>query len=294
MRFRYIYVFPPLAVFREVQACYRRAAFCFDWIRVEDLSDWSPKRSEWKDPGNCIVFWGCHPRIPDGRAAKCALRYTESAGPVQGLIVNQRAEMECIALLGKVPDIVFVGTPAVKTILEPFCRKVVVAPIGYDAVVMGIPDWSRPKHGDVCFHGTPVGRRTWLIPILKSRLGSRFQVISKMGRSRQEAVNRCKAALYVGHSEEPGFPGMRLWQAVATSAALITEARDAWPAVPGRHYIAIPPARENDPEAFIGDLEKALQQPLLEIARMAHEELSKYTIEKCIADYVVPEIEKLS
>lgn len=279
-----ICVFPELPVFSETMECYRRAAARLGCVRVEDASTWSWRRPEWQDPTNVILFWGRPGEIPAPRRARCALRYTESSGPPEGLIPNQKAEQDWLQKNGRAFDVVFVGTPAVKAYVESFCKKTVAAPIGYDAGTMGIPDWNAKKSRELCFYGSFMGRRQWIIPFLGSRLGHRFHMVHKFGRLRQKTLNGSRAILYVGHSKEPGFPGLRLWQAIATSAALVTEDRDAWPAIAGRHYVPIPEAREDNPEELAASIESALDQPLQDIARTAHEELSPYTVDRCLKD----------
>lgn len=281
---RLLIVFQDLPVFSEVIECYGRAAARLGSVSIAVSDEWSADRREWADPENIILFWGGHPSIPPGRRARCALRYTESSGAPDGLIPNQRVELEWLEANGRAFDIVFVGTPAVKAAVESHCKRTVAVPIGYDAGAMGIPDWDAKKVRDFTFYGSLMGRRQWIIPLLKKTFGSRISIVHKFGRIRQKALNCARTILYVGHSVEPGFPGMRLWQAIATSAALVTEDRDAWPAVPWRHYIPIPNAREEAPGEFIASMENALHNDLGAIAKRAHEELSTYTVDRCIAD----------
>jgi len=286
---RLICVFQELPVFAEVAECHRRASERLGFVRIDNARSWSAHRREWDDPENVILFWGGHPGIPPVRRARCALRYTESSGSRDGLISNQQAEQGWLEKNGKAFDVVFVGTPAVKVHFEPFCKKTVAAPIGYDAGTMGLPDWNAQKSFGLCFYGSLMGKRQWIVPFLQKRLGSRFSLIHKFGMPRQNVLNRSRGVLYVGHSSEPGFPGLRLWQAMATSAALVTEDRDAWPAVPWRHYVPIPEAREDDPEKLVTSLENALSQPLVDVARKAHEELAPYTVDRCLSEYVMKE-----
>jgi hypothetical protein len=286
---RLIVVFQDLPVFSEAMECHRRAAARLGFVCIEESGAWAANRLEWNDPGNVILFWGGHPQIPSNRRARCALRYTESSGPPEGLIPNQRAEQDWLVKNGRAFDVVFVGTPGVKAAVEQNCKRTVAVPIGYDAGTMGIPDWNAKKSRELCFYGSLMGRRQWIIPFLGSRLGHRFHMVHKFGRLRQKTLNGSRAILYVGHSKEPGFPGLRLWQAIATSAALVTEDRDAWPAIAGRHYVPIPEAREDNPEELAASIESALDQPLQDIARKAHEELSTYTVDRCLSDYVMKE-----
>jgi len=88
---------------------------------------------------------------------------------------------------------------------------------------------------------------------------------------------------------------MRLWQSIASSAALISERRDAWPAVPGKHYVSIEPATKTNLRRFLSELDYVLNHyPLEDMAKLAHEELSLYTIDRCMEEYVVPATKGLS
>lgn len=284
----YVHVFPPDKVFLESRECYRAAAARLGWMSVEGPEGWTPGRADWADPAVMAVFWARLPELPAGRSAKVAFRYTESVGKPEALIVNQRADMDGFMPRAGEPDLVLVGNPAAAEFMRPFCRRVAHAPIGYEPEVMGTPDWSARKDFDLLFYGTMVGRREWIIPAVEERLGGGFVRIGCFGAERKAEVERAKAVLHVGHSGETSFPGMRLWQAVATSAALITERRDAWPAAEGRHYVGLPVAERERMDVFLDALTEALNASHAEIARRAHEDLSRYTVERCMEEFVVP------
>jgi len=285
---RYIQVFPPVAHYSEVFDCYRAASARLDWLSAETWATWSADRPEWQDPDTTVVFWSyiSLPRIlemiPPKRSAAIALRYSESIGEADKLNPGL-AEVLKIFMSGMGAfDAVLVGSPSAEKFLKPYCRKIAVDPIGYDPGVMGTPDWDRAKTHDLIFYGSPYGRREWILPALQRHFGKRLLFVQKTiyGKKRKRLCDRCRATLYVGHSEEIAVPGFRIWQAVATSAALVTEAADAWPAVAGVHYVGIPTARKDHMDEFIEGIEKALLLPLGAIARRAHADLSKYTIEK--------------
>lgn len=290
----YVHLFPTDKVFLETRECYRAAAGRIGWMSVGNPEDWPPDGPDWKDPGIMAVFWARLPALPADRAAKVAFRYTESVGKPELLIGNQRADMDGFMPRAGEPDLVVVGNPAAADFMRPFCRRVVHAPIGYERDVMGAPDWSAEKSFDLSFYGTMVGRREWIIPAVEERLGGRFVRIGCFGAERKAVVERSKAVLHVGHSGETSFPGMRLWQAVATSAVLVTERRDAWPAVEGRHYVGLPAAERERPGVFVDALVEALKAPYHEVAGRAHEELSRYTVERCMEEFVVPATAGLS
>jgi len=295
---RYIYVFPPSVLFDEVAECYRRAGRRLGWMTVEnEINLWIPTRKDWYDPETVVVFWGGLPEIiPPQRKAKCVFHYIESipTGDPQKMIGPQREWLERHLKRAKEPDLFLIGTPSAQAFLAPLCNKVALMPIGYDPTVMGVPNWNCPKIFDVGFCGTVIGRREWIIPALKKRFGRRFLEISPntrplVGRNRSNMYDLCRAELYIGHSEDIGV-GLRLWQALPSSAAFVTEDRDAWPAVLGRHYIGVPHARAECPDVLVDDLEQALKLPLADIARAAHEDLSKYTVERCFEEFLVPAV----
>lgn len=286
--FHYVHIFPRDKVFNEIEQCYRLAAWRMPWMSVELLSLWSVDRPAWGDPRLLLIFWGTLPRLPLGRNVRVAHRYTESAGAIAGLIKNQQRIMVDFMERSQEPDLVLVGSPAIYELLRPHCRQISIYPIGYDPDIMGVPDWAKPKAFDVGFHGTLIGRREIAIPYLQSRLGRRLLKIEEFGRARKEALDGCRADLHIGHSQEPSFPGMRLWQAAATSAAIVTERRDTWPAQDGCQCLALPPFDPEDPDRFLAGLESVLQLPLGELARAAHGHLEQFRIERCMRDFLVP------
>jgi len=285
---RYIHVFPPVAHYSEAYACYRAASARLDWLSAETWTTWSASRPEWQDPNVAVIFWSyislphILQMIPPKRAAAIALWYSESIGEAGKLNPGLGEVLRVFMGHMKMFDAVFVGTPSAEKFLRPHCRKITVDPLGYEPEVMGTPDWSKPKDHDLVFYGSPYGRREWILPALDKHFGKRMLLVpnATYGIERKRLCDGCRAILHVGHSEELSVPKFRLWQAVATSAALVAETGDAWPAVPGRHYVELPMAKQDHMGEFVEEIEKALRLPLEAIARKAHEDLSKYTIER--------------
>lgn len=287
--FHYIHIFKPVSVFAETRACYALAAKRLGWMSVDDGLEWNRDRAEWRDPEVMLIFWGFLPEVPEGRSAALGIRYTESIGSPSDLIENQRAEQErLVALSGKL-DIVFTGAPSNLCFIDKFCRRTALMPAGYEAAVMGMPDWSASKKHDLAVYGTEAGRRQWIMPALRQRFGERLLDIQAYGAGRKAALDTCRAVLYVGHSSEAAFPGMRLWQAISSSAALITERRDAWPAVPGKHFLEVEPAVQGNSDLFVDAVDRELAgKDLRAVAVDAHDHLSEYTAERCMEEYLVP------
>lgn len=285
---RYIHIFPPVAHYMEVFECYRAASARVRWLSAEIWPTWSAERPEWQDKENAVILWSyislSHilKMIPPKRAATLALNYSESVGDETKISPGLAEVLRTFKASMKNFDYVIAGNPSAARSLAPYCRRVVVHPAGYDAETMGRPDWSAPKEHDLVFYGSPYGRREWILPELVRHFGKRLLVVTRgpFGIERKCLCDKARAILHVGHSDELGTPGFRIWQAVASSAALIAENRDAWPAVHGKHYVAIVPAQKGRIDVFIKDIEKALLLPLKDIARKAHAELGAFTVEK--------------
>lgn len=288
----YRHVFPTSPVFTEISACYQAAAERLGWMSVDALEGWNPERPEWGDMSLAVIFWGKLPEVLPDRRCLLATRYTESVGQLHDLVEGQQRHLLSTVALTEKLDLLIGGSPTVSKFFGPHCKNVAHAPIGYDPVVMGTPDWEAKKSGDLVFRGTPVGRREWILPLMEKRFGLRYSRLLAFGEERKYIMDRRRVDLYIGHSEEPSFPGMRLWQSIASSTALLTEPRDAWPAKAGVDYIELPLADQQNPEPFLGAIEAALDSDLEKIARAAHRHLSKYTVDLCMHHFVIPAIEK--
>jgi hypothetical protein len=263
---------------------------------VDDLDAWLVERPEWFIPEFVLIFWALLPdQVPAKRTAAYAFRYTESAGDSELLAETQVAAMMQFAFRASEPDIVFFGNPVIADYWSRLCRAVAICPSGYEREVLGIPNWEAPKSQDLTFYGSDIGRRPWILEAVSRKFGNRFLRMGDYGFRRKRHLDASRADLYVGHSSDYAFPGTRLWHAIASSAALISERRDAWPAIPGRHYVELEPADIGNPEVFIGQLAEVLDhQPLKQIARTAHEELSLYTVDRCMEEFLVPATKGLS
>jgi len=292
---RYIHVFHSCNLFDEIIACYRAAMDRLKWMSVCTWQEWSAKRPEWQDPNNVIILWwwntpGLLNVVPPQREAAFALWYGESVGPPEKMSLHQGGILTKFLGYLKIPDTVFVGSPSAAQFLRPYCRKAAHAPIGYDPKIMGEPNWAQSKEYDFGYCGFPIGRREWILPALRHRFGKRlFEFFGPFWKDRKQIYDQCRAILYIPHSEEPSLPGMRIWQCIASSAPLITEKRDGWPAVAGRHYVELPEAKETDLDGFTDKVEQTLKLPLEEIARRAYTELSGYTVDRAM-EYITAAI----
>jgi len=292
---RYIHIIHPSITFAENLACYKAAASRLPWMSASSWAEWSIKRPEWQDPNNVIIFWlyglpGLLDVIPQQRKAALAIWYMESVGPIDKLCPPQKATLARFLDYFKTPDIVIATSPPAAAFLKPYCKKVTFAPTGYEPKVMGTPDWTRIKEYDFGYCGWPTGRRDWIIPALENHFGNRMiHFFGPYGQERKLIYEKCRATLYIAHSDEPSFPGFRIWQSVATSSALVTEKRDVWPATAGRHYVEVPEAKKEDVGEFVAKIEQTLNLPLEEIARRAHTELSLYAVDRAM-EYITAAI----
>jgi len=286
----YVHVFPGTDVFREVYLCYKKASERLPWMSAKFVATYEP---EFWNRDIMLIFWHEFPyEIPAGRRSKIALRWTESAG--NGLQGDQASSLERFKQVAPIPDLVLCGCPSVMDFVRPMVRRVGLHPIGYDPEIMGWPNWACEKKYDVAFYGSPCARRDEILGAVRKLLGDRFVLVNSFGMDRKAVLDQSRSVLYVGHSRERSFPGMRIWQAISSSAALLTEERDAWPAVRGTHYVSLAdPMRPNLPDThseylgvFLARLERALATGLGPIAQKAHDDLRAYTVERCM-EYVV-------
>src|SRR4029077_17635096 len=136
-------------------------------------------------------------------------------------------------------------SPMVADFWRPHAQMGAYAPIGYEPDVVGVPNWEVKKRRDSALRVNMIGRRTRILKDLGRALGERLLPVECFGMDRKHQLDKSRIDLYVGHSDDLSFPGTRLWQVLGPSAARVTERRDAWPAVSGRHFIELEP---EDPE----------------------------------------------
>lgn len=288
----YVNVFPANIVFNEIFECYKAASEKIPWmsalfsgdIRIHELSD---------DPAVALVFWQAFPETLAKKELKArkVLRYTESMPVDPSRTENQKTHFNELLGVAGFMDHVITHTPTAVRILDAYAKSVVLAPIGFEPSVYGVPDWTVPKTRDIGFYGSMMGRRGAVLDPLIERFGNRISVFHSFGLGRKKDLDRCKVSLYVGHCDDPSFATTRLWQTLASSAVLATEDRDAWPAVPDLHYVRLPKADPADLGSFLGAVEAMLSRTDFEaVARAAYGDLSKFTVSYSMETYVVPAI----
>lgn len=282
----YVNVFPRNVVFDEIHQSYKVASESSPWMSTASADEAAPSR----DPSVLQIFWQSIPDRFLESGSRKALRYTESMPVDQSRTENQKSHFSHLEKVSSSLDFLIVHTPTAAEILGGYAKNVILAPIGFEASVYGVPDWSVPKAFDIGFYGSMVGNRVSVIEAIRARYGDRFLAFGAFGAPRKNNLDRCRISLYVGHCDDPSFATTRLWQTIAGSAPLVAEGvRDAWPAIPGRHYLRLPKVDPSDLSGFMEALDAVAGRDDLEaVARSAYSELSKVTVQYSMESFVVP------
>ena len=287
----YFHVLRDYPAFLEVFASYQQAATRIPWMTAVVYKDVPPAGSPlWDDPRIMFIFWTCLPtEAPRGFRAKVALHYTESTDKPEDKNPIQQGLYRTFLDDLQYCDLLFAHTPSAREVLRPFGKKVALAPVGCEPNVLGTPKWGSDKKYDIAFYGNRFGRRLWILPALEKHFGDRMIHIEHFGAKRQEILEASRVTLYVLHSRDSSGATSRLWQVASTSSAMVIERSDVWPARPGLHYLEVDPADEANLDRLITSLESILKRPDLErVARQAHAHLWRYTVERCMQEFIVP------
>jgi len=294
---RYLHIFPDYSSYADVYQSYKKAAEKLAWMEVLLLGEW-PKRKDaaCADPALCVIFWGHNVGVAVDRKCLVGLHYSESLASLEDLKAferNQYRQFDEFLKRIDFVDFVFAHTPLAVEQMKWYIphEKIVLAPTGYDPDVMGRPDWSIPKIHDLVHYGCPTYRRRTATALIQSRLHHKVSnLTNKYGRDRQSALNRSKAILTIQHTPKLAFPTFRLWQAITSSASLVIEPIDVWPALPNQHYLQIPWVDQASADKVAAQLDEALADAnrLAGLARRAYEDLSKYTPGYCMETFVIP------
>lgn len=296
---RYRQVFPwPTDIYCDWRDAYARLSSEVPWVSDHEETE-IPKLLSESEPQDVLILW--HDLLPPGASqettrAKLILYWPETVGSGIGMTVHQTEMLrELVARRARAYSGIIFYDPDSKDFLSPVLPVPAgVSPAGYDAQVMGQPDWNAPKTTDIALYGAFTGIREWIIPDLRARMDGRLDEFSGIHKKARAArLSSSRSILIVPHS--PGsFPQWRLWHAIASSAALLAPWPKAWPAESGKHYIEVPfpdPAR---PGPFLDAIMAALgRSDLSTVARTAHEEISKITVARAFEEWTVPEIERM-
>lgn len=288
--------------FVDILASYRNvAARCFPWMNVVSPEVFAGMKSSpaYQDPGVLFVLWTDDPR-PGPKTERKALVagvYSEAigerneAGELLGMLPEHRAHFERFRAVQAEYDAVFAHTPWMQEqlayLLEP---PVYVVPVGWDPETMGRPRWTAPKFVDYAYYGSGVGKRSMILPFLQGRLGKRLvDVTGSFGRDLLGKLDVARASLYVAHSDVRSFSTWRIWQTIATSAALVAEVgTDTWP-LHTAHYVGYPRVTLDNGEETANELRRILDHvDLLGMARRCYEEVAgAFTVETIVQSYLL-------
>jgi hypothetical protein len=274
---------------------YRELAQRTPWMTVVDFDEylahgWDLVKD---DPDACVVHW-----TPEyaPRPHRCIVMtlYAEAIGEPHLMLDGHIAHWNRVGERAPDWDAILVHTPGM---IEPLRRGMnlptYVFPAGWWPG-WGTPRWSTPREDHLLYWGSTVGRRTELIPWLAEHAPPTLRDVSgAFGRGILAEVERSKAAIYIAHSIVQTFSTWRLWQMVSTATALIAEPGESWPFIAGAHYLPIPYMGQSEESretvhqqilAYYNDV------PALDgVAHRAFDELAhKYTVDRCIEDFLVP------
>ena len=227
------------------------------------------------DPNNVFILWQ-DDTIATSRKCKVIIRYSEmvndiaNTGHQKELLLNFQNNMNSY-------DLILVHSKSAEKHLKRLTDKVSYLPIGYDEQVYGKPDYTSPKEHDLAYFGSYVGRRIKIVEYLKNHFGDRFHDLPCWDDGRRDILNKSKINLIIPWCKDPSFAAFRMLHTIGTSAAMLTEKADTYPAKNDKHIIQI--TDFDDENTTIKEIEHALTLDLQSIARRAHDDLSKITVD---------------
>lgn len=296
---RYRMLFPwPTDIYCDWRSAYARLAPERPWIIHHGEEELGRLLSE-AGPEDVLICW--HDLLKSQKIenhetkAALILYWPETVGTGIGMTAYQLGMLRELAakraLLYR--GIVTYDPDSAKFLASLVQRPVQYAPAGYDAEVMGLPDWTVQKTADLAVYGAYTGIREEIMPDLRVMLGPKLDEFSGVhGKARASRLSRARGILLVPHS--PGsFPQWRLWHAVASSAALLAPWETAWPAM-SSDYVSLPFPEPARPAIFLDAVHRALARTdLAEIARRAHEHLSKITVAQAFDQWMMPAVTEI-
>lgn len=265
---RLVFLFPTARVFDEMRASYLAVSEQDSTVEVK-----GPEGESFIPHANEHTAFICFHRpsasiMQQARRAKVFFVYCEPLGPVSGMTGDGRAYMTSLQSIAHLFDGILVHTPDMRTLMRmTLAEWGVNIPVGVfeaglhlDAVVQ--PDFTTPKDIEFLFYGAMAGKRAWSVPLLKEKLGSRLCIAEGYyGKALGALLNRSKVSLYIAHSDVTSFSTWRIWQTMATSAALAIECldgqeADAYPLMPYEHYLPLPKLTRFNVDEFVNKLVK--------------------------------------
>jgi hypothetical protein len=277
----------------DYHAAYAAMSQRVPWVSVITPREFVEQRKTLRymnDDRFMYILWHTMPQMidpPSERGARLAHRYTELIGDFDGLLNHRKALSEFTNKIHYY-DLVFVHNNYAKDYFKKYTSNVHIAPLGYDRDVLGSPNFEAEKEHDMVFYGGVIGKRKLLVDLRDKMARELYLMPGNYGLDRHKVLNRSKAVVHTQQVDKSAFATMRLWQTIASSAAMLLEPIDAFPAVPGRHYVEIPSITAGNIDTVAGTVDDILENTdLLAIAKRAHEELAHMTVRYCFEKFVV-------
>lgn len=283
---------PEAGPYADIWKMYTEAARAREWLRVVPFNEIGMYRtmSFYDDPDVVFVIFEPTKFDPWPRAARKARVvgvYSEALGG--DLLAAHKVHLDRFTALVHRYDAVAVHAPGVQEILSTYygtSTDVRLLPIGWSPETMGAPDFEAERWSPPVFLGSEVGRRKAVIDRLASEMVIEWPR-TVYGDDALAILRRSRHYLYVAHSLCSTFSTWRIWQALASGAALVAEcASDAdqtWPAVPGLHFVSLDTMEPSEVR------EKVLAVDLSVYAKRAYADLGeRFSIDRVIEDYLVP------
>lgn len=288
----YIISFRTGPAYDDAYRLYTKIAERYEWIECITEPELSVRMEKIAaDERNFVVMWGVWaPRPPDERKAIFTRVFSEALNTEPGPMLRSHRNWLTTAQRGlRHLDAAFGHTPWMAEQLSGYAGKGFVLPMGWDPEVFGVPRYHHDKHYRLAYLGALAGKRSWLVPKMAGELGEYFfNATGCWGNRAMEVFNRARANLYVSHSDIQSFSTFRIWQTVASSAAMIAESgRDCWPMTEDM-YIGMPTLTRDNVEEVCEGLKEISDEEFLAKSRTLYEGLASYTIDYVVDKYLIP------
>jgi hypothetical protein len=263
------------------------------WLMLIPTSAFPYVFNTLRDQRSVFLLWthGMLPYLPYERHATVFSMYFEAYDEDRSkLAPDHLRDLESFVSHADRLDAVGCHTPWMAEQLgRTTSRQSFVLPYGYDHRCMGPPDWDAPKDHEAMFYGSMVGKRLSLIEKVSSfGMGKGLHIGTSYGSVLYDYLNRSKVNINLYHYDVQSYSTWRLFQSACSSAALLTEDGDIWPA--SRESMLMLPEHVTVETAYghivcrINDLS---HEDALRTARSLAEDLSRFTTRHCIDEYLV-------
>jgi hypothetical protein len=263
------------------------------WLKVIDAKSLRSVFAQIRDRRALVCSWLMWDPagLPKDRRATLTTMYAEALDDsIANMLPQHQTWLNTFLRHAREFDGVVAHTPWMASKLTQLSGlRSAVMPSGYDTRILGEPRWSVPKVVDAAWYGTMVGKRTDLVRRLKSAMGGRLaDLTGSMGRALVDRLQAAKTVVSLSHSNVRSYSTWRTWQAICSSAAIVTEPGDYWPLTP-ECCLEVPRIDHTNIDDLVRHISDLPPQRALEIAKTAHERLRSFTVANAIDEYLVPQ-----